>query len=190
MVERDSFGIQRRVAGQHDFRLDGMRDLLWRSQRRSVFDIGCNRGMVAADFAHHGASRVHGCDIYEPGIATAREIFADMRFVDSRFEVVDLTEGPDALRMFGSDPYDITVMLATLHKLKRVMPGDALNKLLTHFARKTREHFAWRATSDKPDENEDEMVLLDRVLGETGLIRSHTSYLSADLGVCAIWSRP
>lgn len=189
MVERDPAGIQRRVAGQHDFRLDGMRDLLWRSPGKAVIDIGCNRGMVAADFAHHGATVVHGCDIYEPGIVTAREIFADMRFVQSQFEVVDLTGGPASMNVFRGAAYDITVMLATLHKLKRIMPSDRLAALIKHLAGRTREHFAWRATSDKPHENEDEMVLLDSVLSSTGMLRSHTSYLSRELGVCAIWSR-
>jgi hypothetical protein len=34
-----------------------------------------------------GAVKVHGCDIYERRGQTAREMFADLRHVESRFEV-------------------------------------------------------------------------------------------------------
>jgi SAM-dependent methyltransferase len=93
-----SYKVQRRVAGVNELRLDGMGDLLLRAKGKSVFDIGCNRGMVGYQFAQQGAAMVHGCDIYEKGIETAREVFADLRFVEGRFEVVDLTEGPEGAR--------------------------------------------------------------------------------------------
>lgn len=181
------YKAQRRVAGEHDFRLDGIADLLHRARGVSVFDIGCNRGMVGVEFARNGASKVHGCDIYEKGIEVAREIFADIRSVDSRFEVADLTRGPKELPFKGQ--YDITLCLATYHKLKRVMPKEALSDLIRHFGRMTKGYFAWRATSDKPDENDAEMEALDRDLGEAGLRRIHTSYISTELGVAAIWAR-
>lgn len=183
------YKVQRRVAGEHDFRLDGMADLLHRARGASVFDIGCNRGMVGFEFARNGATKVHGCDKFDVGIACANEVFADLRSVDSRFEVVDLTGGPASLAAFKGESYDVTLCLATYHKLKRVMaPGD-LSTLVKHFGNWTRGYFAWRATSDKPDENDAEMAALDRDLGEVGLRRIHTSYISRELGVCAIWAR-
>lgn len=188
-MDWDPNGIQRRVAGQHDFRLDGMRDLLWRADGASVFDIGCNRGMVGVDFAHHGARLVHGCDIYEKGIETAREIFADIRWCESQFEVVDLRGGQKSLDAFGGRSYDITVCLATYHKLKRVMEPTDLSLLMQYFGTTTKRYFAWRATSDKPAENDAEITQLDRDLGAVGLTRIHTSYISQELDVCAIWSR-
>lgn len=184
-----SYRVQRRVAGAYNVRLDGMSDLLGRARGAAVFDIGCNRGLVAYDFALNGATRVDGCDLYEDGIATAREVFADLRGCDSRFEVVDLTGGAKSLALFRDRTYDITLCLATYHKLKRVMkPGD-LSALMIHFGLWTKGYFGWRGTSDKPAENDAEIAALDRDLGEAGLARIHTSYISAELGVAAIWAR-
>lgn len=184
-----SYKVQRRVAGFNNIRLDGITDLVLRAKGKSVFDIGCNRGMVGYQFAEQGASVVHGCDNYEIGIQTAREVFADLRFVESRFEVVDLTAGPRSLGVFNSLGYDIVLCLATYHKLKRLMPEAELSDLIRFFGRWTRKYFGWRGTSNKPEENEKEIVALDRDFKEVGMRRIHTSYLSADLGVAAIWAR-
>lgn len=186
---KDEFGMQRRVAGYHDIRMDGMTDLVMRAKGCSVMDIGCNRGLVAFEFANNGANVVHGCDIYSDGIDTARHLFADFRHVTSRFEVVDLAKGPNVLKVFDKEHYDIVVMLATYHKLKRVMSKDALSALMHHFGKSTKHYFAWRATSDKPQENEEEIEALDVDLGSVGLQRIHTSYISKSLGVAAIWER-
>ncbi len=184
-----SYVVQRRVAGYHDFRLDGISDLVLRAKGKSVFDIGCNRGMVGFEFANNGASTVHGCDIYEDGVKTAREVFADIRSVESRFEVADLTQGAAALKAFGSQQYDITLCLATYHKLKRIMKPADLTSLMQYFGRWTKGYFGWRGTSDKPAENDEEIENLDRDLKSVGLIRIHTSYISTELGVAAIWAR-
>ncbi len=184
-----SYMVQRRVAGYHDIRMDGMSDLVLRARGKSVFDIGCNRGMVGFEFAVNGALTVHGCDIYETGISTAREVFADLRSVDSRFEVVDLTKGISSLNPFGGQRYDITLCLATYHKLKRVMKPEDLTNLVQFFGKWTKGYFGWRGTSDKPDENDKEIENLDRDLGSVGLVRIHTSYISTELGVAAIWAR-
>lgn len=183
------YKVQRRVAGEHNFRLDGLADLLTRAKGASVFDIGCNRGAAGYDFALNGAAKVHGCDIYEPGILAAREWFADLRAVESQFEVCDLTKGPPALKRFAGNSYDVTLCLATYHKLKRVMLPEALTELVQHFGRWTKGYVGWRGTSDKPDENDEEIVALDRDLGTAGFRRIHTSYISAELGVAAIWAR-
>jgi SAM-dependent methyltransferase len=183
------YSVQRRVAGNHDFRLDGISDLLLRCRGHSVFDIGCNRGMVGFEFANNGATTVHGCDNYELGINVAREVFADIRSVQSQFEVVDLSKGPEALKVFGPRFYDFTLCLATYHKLKRIMKPEDLTELVKHFGKQTKAYFAWRATSDKPKENDEEIVALDRDLGSVGMVRIHTSYISDELGVAAIWRR-
>lgn len=183
--------LMRRVAGYHDIRMDGMTDLVMRAKGASVFDIGCNRGLVGFEFANNGADIVHGCDIYEEGIATAREIFADLRSVQSRFEIVDLTRGEVAVaNAFGAMNYDIVLCLATVHKLKRVMREDDLEALMVGFGRRTKRWFGWRATSADHEDNERELVLMDRFMAAAGLKRIHTSYLSETLGVCAIWGRP
>lgn len=179
--------IMRRVAGYHDIRMDGILDLVVRARGASVMDIGCNRGLVGFEFANNGAHIVHGCDNYEGGIHTARELFADLRNCQSRFEVVDLTK-ENALEVFGDQKYDITVMLATYHKLKRVMTPDQLSLLMIKIALRTKKYFGWRATSDKPQENLQEMERLDAELGKLSFTRVQTSIIS-DLGLAAIWLR-
>jgi SAM-dependent methyltransferase len=182
--------IMRRVAGYHDLRLDGMMDLVIRARGCSVLDVGCNRGLVGFELANNGAEVIHGCDNYEDGIHTARELFVDLRNVRSQFEVIDLRNGSKAIRPYFMEVYDIVLLLATYHKLKRAMTPDALNELTTYLGRVTMRYFAWRGTSDKPDENEEEMRTLDRDLAPVGLKRVHTSYISDALGVAAIWERP
>lgn len=179
--------IQRRVAGQHNVRLEGMQDLLSYCRGRSVMDIGCNRGMVAYEFYLNGAAQVYGCDNYAEGIEVARHVFADIRDCRGQFEVVDLAQGPLALLPFVAT-FDITVMLATYHKLKRVMPKQILSELVQHIGARTTLYFAWRGTSDKPSENEEEMAALDVDL-YPDFRRVHTSYLSDELGQCAVWKR-
>lgn len=180
MTER----LHRRVAGHHDIRLDGLTDLLLRAPGASVLDIGCNRGLVGFEFFANGAKKVHGVDIDAPCIDVARGVFIDLRNCESRFEVDDLTK-PGALG-WTDDRYDMIVMLATYHKLKRVMKASDLTVLVGNLGAKTGRYFAWRGTSNDAAANEDEMKALDRDLG---LKRVHTSYLSRELGVAAIWER-
>lgn len=181
--------LHRRVAGYHDIRLDGITDLLLRAPGASVMDVGCNRGLVGFEFANNGATLVHGCDNYVEGIETARHLFCDLRSVESRFEVVDLAAGPPSLLPFGPQRYDIVVMLATYHKLKRIMTPENMSALVKDFGNRTQKYFAWRATSEKLSENETEMYQLDKDLGDCRLKRIHTSYISQALGVAAIWAR-
>ena len=182
--------LQRRVSGYHDIRLDGMTDLVLRAKGASVFDIGCNRGLVGFEMANNGAAVVHGCDHYEPGIKFAQELFVDLRAVDSKFVAMDLTEGPNAVsNAFGPMQYDIVLCLATYNKLKRVMGAGALETLFVHFGKRAKKYFGWRATGDKPEENEEELEQLDATMTKAGLARIHTSYISQTLGVAAIWSR-
>ncbi len=180
--------LMRRVAGYHDLRLDGMLDLTIRARGASVMDIGCNRGLVGFEMANNGASVVHGCDNYAEGIEVARHLFVDLRNVDAQFECVDLTRGPAAMRPFGGRPYDIILMLATYHKLKRLMPENVLAELMAHLAGRVTKWFGWRGTSEKTSENELEMQAIDKLFRGV-LKRVHTSYLSHTLGVAAIWER-
>lgn len=185
----DQYRIERRVAGYHDVRMDGMTDLVVRARGATVFDVGCNRGLVGFEMANNGAVRVHGCDNYELGIRTANELFADLRSVDAKFEVVDLTKGVKALAPFAKRPYDIVLMLATYHKIKREMKPDLLSELMRHLGSRTARYFGWRGPSNDPEDSDREITTLDRDLGAVGLKRVHTSYLSAELGAAAIWRR-
>lgn len=177
--------LMRRVQGLHDLRLDGIGDLLSRARGATVFDIGSNRGQVCYDFAINGASRVMGCDIYEDGVIAARHFHCDMRAVQHRFEVVDLAGGEKGFRkVFGNDAdldHDIVLMLATYHKLERIMTGAALSDLMKFFGRHTKKYFGWRGY-------EDEIKKLDVDLGKVGMERIHTSLIS-DIQPAAIWAR-
>jgi SAM-dependent methyltransferase len=188
-MDRDPHSrLQRRVAGYHDIRLDGISDLLSRAPGSSVMDIGCNRGLVGFEFANNGARVVHGCDVWTDGIATARELFADLRAVESRFEVVDLTIGPAAMKVFDKTKYDIVLLLATYHKIKRVMDKDLLAELIAELGNRTIRYFAWRSTERDHVGNEQERKALDKTLNKVGLSCVQWSSIS-DLGPAAIWER-
>lgn len=189
MVDREPVhGVQRRVAGNHDVRLDGISDLLLRARGASVLDLGCNRGMVGFEFAYNGARLVHGCDNYAKGVETAREVFADLRFVAAQFEVVNLAEGVAALKPFKEPTYDVVLCLATIHKLSRIMQRSELEKLVLHLGTRTAKYLGWRSTERNKEDNDLEWKMLDKLLGEAGLVNVQYSELS-DLGPAAIWER-
>ena len=181
--------LARRVAGFHTYRFDGMTDLLLQCRGKSCLDIGCNRGHVSLELCGNGAVVLHGVDNFEEGIQVARHNFADNRSVENRFEVVDLTKRYVMKRVFGGTRYDIVTMFATYHKLKRVMTPEDMNILMDDLAERTKEYFAWRATSEKLEENEHELLAIDAHMGRHGIKRIHTSYISKELGVAAIWER-
>ena len=179
----DEVHPQRRVVGIHDIRFDGLSDLLLRARGCSVLDIGCNRGHIGYEFAVNGARLVHGCDIYAPGIATARQWFAELPHVVSQFEVVNLEAGPAALtKAFGVGGYDIVLFIGVLHKLKRVMKPEALSALIRHLGSLALRYFAWNGyTAD--------LGSMDLELLPLGLARIHTSELALPGRPAAIWRR-
>lgn len=181
--------LMRRVAGIHNYRLDGIGDLLLRARDAAVLDLGCSHGQVGQDFVINGAKLLHGCDRERDCVEVARRWFFDYRSLESRFEVVDLSIGPDAMHAFGDQRYDIVLMIATYHKIKRQMSPDLLSALMIELGGRTKQFLGWRGTSDKPEENEQEMVMLDRDLGACGLMRVQTSTISKTLGLAAIWER-
>lgn len=166
--------------------MDGITDLVLRARSASVLDVGCNRGMVGFEFANNGARIVDGCDNDPDSIEVARAVFADIRNVRSKFAVVDLTEGSSALvKAFGREQYDIVLLLAVIHKIKREMSRDDLVDLLHHFGTLTRKFLAWRGTQRDEAGNFEEVRLLD---GLPRLRRVQYSDIS-QLGPAAIWER-
>lgn len=177
--------MMRRVQGDHDLRLDGISDLLTRARGATTFDIGCDNAAVSDDFARNGAIRVMGCDIDADCIVASRHRLRNLRCVPHRFEIVDLTGGPAAMKAaFGRDAdlkHDIVTMLATYHKLKRVMGKSDLAALVRWFGDRTARYFGWRGY-------EEEIPVLDETLKPCGLTRIHTSLIS-DIQPAAIWAR-
>jgi SAM-dependent methyltransferase len=175
----------RRAQGFNGIRLDGIGDILNRANGATVFDIGCNRGMVGYEFAVNGAARVQGCDLFHSGIETARQVFADFKGCDHRFEIVDLSSGPKALKdAFGDQAdwkHDIVLMLSVYHKLNKQLEPAALSVLIKHFGNMTGKYLCWRGHAP-------ELPQLDKDLGEVGLKRVHTSFIS-DIQPAAIWAR-
>lgn len=190
MVDRDpTYRVQRRVAGCHNVRLDGMQDLLLRARGRAVLDLGCNRSMVSYEFADSGAALVHGLDNYQVGIEGARDIFADRRDVQYKFEVADLTKGPVALDALGERvDYDFVLLLAVIHKLKRDMSDDLLRALIRAVGERCRKYVAWRGTQFDVQGNDEEMRMLDSELGGLGFRRVQWTEIS-NLGPGVIWAR-
>jgi ribosomal protein L11 methylase PrmA len=176
-----------RTAGYFNDRLDGAGDMLHRARGASILDIGCNRGMVAFQFAMAGASLVHGCDVYEEGLKTAREVFAEWP-ISSRFEYVDLIGGPSAVsKAFGSEyrrHYDIVLYLAVHHKLKRVMEPAPLDALVRHLVERAGKWFLWRGILEQFDE-------VAAATDASGLVLVQTSNISREVrNHIAIWTRP
>jgi SAM-dependent methyltransferase len=176
----DELHPQRRVVGLHDIRFDGLSDLFLRARGCSVIDIGCNRGHVAYDFALNGARLVHGCDIDAASIQAARIWFSELPHCESRFEVVDLEKGPQALDVFGSGGYDIVLFLGVLHKLKRVMPREALDELIHALEQRALTFFAWTGYAE-------DLPLMDHAITE--LKRVHISEIGIPGRPAAIWKR-
>lgn len=172
----------RRVIGINDLRFDGLSDLLLRAQGCSVIDIGCNKGHVAYEFYIHNARLVHGCDIYAPGIMAARQWFAELGDCESKFEVVDLEKPGAMAEAFGSEGYDIVLLIGVYHKLVRVMAPQALSDLMRDLGKRSLRYFGWNGYPEH-------LMPIDIDLGATGLKRIHTSEIARPGRPAAIWRR-
>jgi len=179
----DDVHPKRRVHGPHDVRFLGLCDLLLFARGRRILDVGCNRGHTLYDFGLNGAKMVHGCDIFGPGMAAARQWFTEVRDFESRFEVVDLRSGPGAIAdVFGDQVYDIVLMLGVLHKLRREMPLPLVSDLMKDLGNRAREYFAWSGYTE-------ELAHLDSDMAVAGLTRVHTSEIAGAGHPAAIWAR-
>jgi 2-polyprenyl-3-methyl-5-hydroxy-6-metoxy-1,4-benzoquinol methylase len=173
---------RRSALGFHDVRLDGIGDLLHRARGASVLDIGMNRGHVAYEFYLHGARIIHGCDIFAPGVQVARHWFAELEHVESKFEVIDLTEANALISAFGKEKYDIVLFIGVYHKLIRVMKSDALSALVQQIGNLTQHYLGYNGFTEH-------LAALDIDLAAVGLERIHTSSLLSLGRPSAIWAR-
>jgi SAM-dependent methyltransferase len=176
----------RTVYGFHGDRLAGLRDLFQYARGMSVLDIAMNHGLTSLELARRGVSLVHGCDYHEPAVSTARSIFAEFK-IPSRFEVVDLTGGPEALQAaFGADylpRYDIVLFLGIYHKLKDQTSDAVIEGLVRHLAARAAHYFVVRAA------NTDMLDEVGLTLRKSGLRKVHFSALSMVVGPMEIWQR-
>jgi 2-polyprenyl-3-methyl-5-hydroxy-6-metoxy-1,4-benzoquinol methylase len=172
-----------RVTGFINDRLNGLGQFVSKAIGKTILDIGCNRGLISFEFARNGAALVHGCDHYRRGIRTARDIFEEVP-TKSRFEIIDLSRGQEAIaRAFGDDylpTYDVVLYLGVHHHLRRSMSEESLGELVKHLAGRTGSTLIARTSA---------LDHLSVVLRSTGL-SMHS--LNNDLPVVAplsVWSR-
>jgi SAM-dependent methyltransferase len=157
-----------------------------RCRDASVLDIGCNRGMISYELALNGATLCHGVDNYADGVRIANEIFADIRAVEGRFEVVDLRGGMKAITAAFGDQfrrnYDIVVYMAVHHKLQRVMGAEPLARLVIDLAHCCQGYFLFRGGQPEFDE-------IEPVLTMAHLELVQWSHIPHDDAPAAIWRR-
>lgn len=178
----DEKNICRRVHGLHDFRLDGISDLLMRARGASVLDVGCNKGHAAWDFFANGARLVYGCDIDAPSIQTARYWFAEIPGVESRFEVVDLTKPGAMVNAFGNDAFDIVLFIGVYHKLVRIMDRQSLDHLLLDLGIRALHYFAFMGYPEH-------LATIDQAMAKCRLTRIHMSELAFPGRPAAIYKK-
>jgi SAM-dependent methyltransferase len=176
--------ISKRQSGFQVDRLDGVGDILSRARGATVLDVGCNRGMVSYELAQNGARLFHGCDIWEPGLVIAREVFSELP-CKSLFVHADLCGGPKALSSgFGISyrpRYDIVLFMAIYHKLKRLMPEERLSELMLHIVGKTDRFLLLREPTDEMEE-------IAALISRFGLVCVQRSTISNARGVATIWA--
>jgi ribosomal protein L11 methylase PrmA len=172
--------------GSHGDRLCGLHDFLCYAEGKTVLDIAMNHGLIGFEFARHGATLVHGCDIDAPAVDAAREIFSELA-IPSKFQVVDVARGPATLETaFGHEylpKYDIVLFLGIYHKLKDQASEPIIAELVRHLISRTAEFFVLRTADPKL---RDELAM---ILTEAGLRRVHFSDLSPIVGAVEIWRK-
>lgn len=113
----------------------------------------------------------------------ARHWFSELPHVQSKFEVVNLEGGAEAMReSFGDEQYDIVLLLGTTHKLKRTMQPAALSQLVTHLGQRALTYFAWGGYAV-------DLPVIDHDMKRADLTRIHTSELAKAGQPMAIWRR-
>jgi hypothetical protein len=191
---------RRRVHGHHDRRMDGLHDLVVRAPGASVLDIGMNRGLNAYEMMDAGARLVHGMELDPHCVDFARTLFVELDPVScqSQFEVGDLTQGISCLAPlgYGGSGWDIVLMIAVYHKLKRPpskayadlgashMSPEDLSQLMTDIGRRTNKYFGFRGDRGELVD----LPQIDQDMERAGLERIATNAIS-ELGPTAIYRR-
>ncbi len=136
------------IRGNQLGRMAGLEPLEHLAPGRSILDVGSHRGLISYELAKYAPSLIHGFDIYQRGIDTSREIFADIE-LPSEFHVANLSLGLDEFQsQFGDillPQYDIVLMLAVFQHIKKQMDGEELKRLMEYFTDVCGRYFVLRA---------------------------------------------
>jgi trans-aconitate methyltransferase len=97
--------------------LTGLQALIQRVPGKTVMDVGCAEGLIGIHLYDAGAVAIHGIERRADYVAQANELRGDRACT---FEVADA----DTFK--PKREYDITLMLAVLHKLRE--PGEVLSR--------------------------------------------------------------
>lgn len=122
------------------FQRVGFADLYRFARGASILDIGCKRGQICFEFAAHGASYVYGIDNNPHNTVIAKAIFADVSSCSHVFECADVLKLN--FEPFANRSFDIVLLLATYHKLKR---QDAIRapQLVARLGQIAKRFFVW-----------------------------------------------
>jgi len=120
-------------------RLEGLEYILERCANCSILDFGSSDGLVSYEFARHGATLIHGFDIWEEGVAFSKRLFDNVP-VAAEFVQADLAISGKSFQNKHGDllkaRYDIVLYLGMHHALKTQMPKEELNDLVAYLAGK------------------------------------------------------
>jgi len=178
-------GDGRALHGFHLERIHGLSELLRYVDGMSVFDAGCDRGLIPFAFAMSGVRLVHGCGRDAEGVAATREIFDEVD-IRSHFEVVDVAQGDKAIASaFGFDyhpKYDVMLFPSLDYIDANTMPRDAVAGLVRSLLARTKTFFVHRMTSTA-----DVDASVERVLEASGLNRVYFTTLISTAGAISVW---
>ena len=102
-------------------RLDGISVLEGHCNRATVLDLGCAEGVVARALVSYGARLVHGFDVAEERLETARGLFATLPGQESltyAFLIGDFSDMARFRNEFAAElrkAYDIVLLLGVMH---------------------------------------------------------------------------
>jgi predicted rRNA methylase YqxC with S4 and FtsJ domains len=100
-------------------------DVVW---GKSVLDLGAAEGMIGAKCLEHGAMSVHGIEISKLAVNFGTSLLHGRNIKLHRHDLNDIAGLRALLAEIGT--YDVCLMLAILHKLKR--PIDLVDAVIEH----------------------------------------------------------
>lgn len=131
--------------------LRGLGRLVAMARGKRIVDFGCAEGLIDKELLDNGAAYVRGYEVIAEHLDVANRVCADYAGSPERFEFCHQNLNDFAALSGGGQRWDIAVMLAILHKLKR--PDDFLDTVVREFAP---QHLVIRTAGRTPGYVKDE----------------------------------